>query len=203
MIVTLSNTEKISSMKKILFFMVSFMVFGLAACSDDDVKVADDKLADLQKTMDGAYWAVESTDVVVGEGVNLSVEEAYKQGLLMDGAYTIDGMRMGDKDVRLFAFANNRDVYMDQPILGYSEGTLRFSEGQSYREIRIESMGEGRIVVSYWHDRILDREASLASGDVVYKKGSCVRAVLKPATEAQAQKFADSIHILDSYNPKY
>lgn len=190
-------------MKKLMFMMACMLVLGLAACSDDDVKGPDDKLADVQKTMGGAYWAVESTDVVVGEGVNLSVEEAEKQGLLMDGAYTIDGMRMGDKDVRLFAFANNRDVYMDQPILGYSEGTLRFSEGQAYREIRIESMGEGRIVVSYWHDRILDREASLASGDVVYKKGSCVRAVLKPATEAQAQKFAESIHILDSYNPKY
>lgn len=186
-----------------MFLMASLLIVGMAACSDDDVKVADDKLADLQKVMDGAYWAVESTDVVVGEGVNLSVEEAYRQGLLMVGAFTIDGMRMSDEDLRLFAFANNRDVYMDQPILGYSGGTLSFSEGQAYREIKIESMSEGRIVVSYWHDHILDREASLTSGDVVYKQGSCVRAVLKPATEAQAQKFADSIHILDSYNPKY
>ena len=64
--------------------MASLLIVGLAACSDDDVKVADDKLADVQKVMGGAYWAVESTDVVVGEGVNLSVEEAYKQGLLMD-----------------------------------------------------------------------------------------------------------------------
>lgn len=190
-------------MKKLMFLMASLLIVGLAACSDDDVKVADDKLAEVQKTMGSVYWAVESTEVDLGDGTTLTVEEAEQQWIWAQGDFEITGMRMGDEDLRLFAFANNRDVYMDQPILGYSDGTLRFSEGQAYREIRIESMGEGRIVVSYWHDRIPDREASLASGDVIYKQGSCVRAVLKPATEAQAQKFADSIHILDSYNPKY
>lgn len=100
-------------MKKLMFFMVTFVLFGLTACSDDDVKGAEDKLADVQKTMGTMCWAVESTEVNLGDGTTLSIEEADRQGILADGVFEIEGMRMGDDDVRLFASANNRDVYMD------------------------------------------------------------------------------------------
>lgn len=55
-------------MKKLMFLMASLLIVGLAACSDDDVKVADDKLAEVQKTMGSVYWAVESTEVDLGDG---------------------------------------------------------------------------------------------------------------------------------------
>ena len=176
------------------------MCAGLWACSDDEP--AKDKTgvegSEVAATLGVDYWTVTDTKVVAPDGKEYS---SWSDANLAfpDGILPMLGLRIDGEQLRLFTRVA-RFCYADFSVMRV-EGKTMYLDDNYYNTIKIESVDDENIVVSYWHDQFyINNFNTEVTTEPEIAKGAYMKSTLRRATPEEKEKMENAIDVLDAYH---